>query len=471
MADSVVPLLIDGKEVTTSTTFEIVSPSTGEKQWDCASASTSDAIAAVEAAVAAFPSWSKTKPTTRRDMLLRAADIMTKRAAEGEKFIIQETSMVEQFGKFNTETTVAMIIDVAGRISSALQGEVPICQQEGAHAMLVKEPYGVVLGIAPWNAPFILGVRSFLFAIATGNTVVMKGSELSPKCFWYLGSVFKEAGLPAGVLNIVYHRPQDAAEVTKVLIEHPAVKKVNFTGSTPGQSLPQVYESGLTLPVGSIIASIAGKNLKPVLMELGGKASAIVCADADIELAARECALGAFLSSGQICMSTERVLVQKGILEPFRTVFLKTIEAIFPANSPAVLVQSAGVEKNKHLIADAIAKGATISHGDPAIEHSSKTRMAPIVIEGVQENMDIFRQESFGPTVSLITFETEEEAIAIANDTEYGLTSAVFTENLGTGLRIARQIESGSVFSILPLDPTATHIMLQGCSYQLHDCA
>lgn len=170
--------------------------------------------------------------------------------------------------------------DVSGRIFSALSGEIPICQAEGTSALIVKEPYGVVLGIAPWNAPFILGVRSFIYAIASGNTAVFKGSELSPRCFHLLGQVFTEAGLPAGVLNVLYHRPQDAAEVTTALIEHPAVRKVNFTGSTG---------------VGRIIAQTAGKNLKPVLLELGGKASSIVCADADINKAATQCALGAFL--------------------------------------------------------------------------------------------------------------------------------------------------------------------------------
>jgi len=236
--------------------------------------------------------------------------------------------------------------------------------------------------------------------------------------------------LPPGALNVLYHRPQDAAEVTTALIEHTAVKKINFTGSTL---------------VGSIIAGQAGKNLKPVLMELGGKASAIVCEDADLKKAGTQCALGAFLHSGQICMSTERILVHSSIIKPFRTALQGSIDAIFPSHTPAVLIASAGVEKNKRLIADAVSKGANVVHGDHKIEESSKTRMAPIVVEGVKEGMDLFHTESFGPSVSLIPFETEEEAIKLANDTEYGLSGAVFTESLGRGLRIAKQIETGAV--------------------------
>jgi acyl-CoA reductase-like NAD-dependent aldehyde dehydrogenase len=275
-----IPLLINGKETITSTIFDVISPSTEEHLWQCSGVSKSEALDAVSAAEAAFQSWSRTKPAFRRDILLKAAVLFEKRADECHEFMMKETGAAEAFSKFNTDTTAEMFRDISGRIVSALQGEIPICQQEGTSALVVKDPYGVVLGIAPWNAPFILGLRAFIYALAVGNTVVLKGSELSPRCFWVLGSVLTEAGLPPGCLNIIYHRPQDAAEVTTALIAHPAVRKINFTGSTA---------------VGSIIATTAGKHLKPVLLELGGKASAIVCADADLEKAARECALGAFL--------------------------------------------------------------------------------------------------------------------------------------------------------------------------------
>lgn len=281
------------------------------------------------------------------------------------------------------------------------------------------------------NAPYILGFRSFVYALAVGNTCIVKGSELSPHCFWALGSIFKEAGLPDGCLSILYHRPQDAAEVTRVLIESPAIKKVNFTGSTA---------------VGSIIAATAGKNLKPVLMELGGKASAIVCEDADVDKAAKECALGAFLHSGQICMATERILVNRSVLEPFKSALQEWVSRIFSTSEPApVLITSAGVEKNRKLIADAKAKGASIVAGDPEVKEQSEHRMRPIVVGDVTKEMDLYHTESFGPSVSLIAVDSDDEAVDIANDTDYGLSGAVFTEDLKRGLRIARQIESGAI--------------------------
>jgi len=280
------------------------------------------------------------------------------------------------------------------------------------------------------NAPYILGFRSFIYALAVGNTCVVKGSELSPRCFWALGSIFKEAGLPDGCLNILYVRPQEAAEVTKALIEHPAVKKVNFTGSTA---------------VGRIIAETAGRALKPVLMELGGKASAVVCEDADLEVAARECAVGSFLHGGQICMATERILVHRSVLKGFQEKLKEWIDRVFGGQEAMVLIAKAGVEKNRKLVADARAKGANIVAGDPDVQEQSAHRMRPIVIGDVTKEMEIYHTESFGPSVSLIAVESDDEAIEIANDTEYGLSGAVFTEDLRRGLRIARRIESGAV--------------------------
>lgn len=349
-----------------------------------------------------------------------------------------ETGALSGFSSgFNIPTTAEMLRDVAGRLG-AIQGIIPTCADEGTSAMLIKEPYGVVLGIAPWNAPYILGMRSILYPLAAGNTAILKGSEYCPRTWWAIGSVLTEAGLPAGALNVLVHRPEDAAEITRALIEHSAIKKINFTGSTT---------------VGRIIASIAGKSLKPVLMELGGKASAIVLEDAELSNAAAQCALGAFLHGGQICMSSERILVHKAIKPAFLVAFKTAVEQFFANDKPApVLVASAGVEKNKKLISDAVANGAKIIHGnhekeevDPETKQPSGTRMRPVIVEGVKKGMDMYHIESFGPSVSVIEIESDEQAIEIANDTDYGLSAAIFTENLGRGLRIAKRIESGAV--------------------------
>lgn len=261
----------------------------------------------------------------------------------------------------------------------------------------------------------------------------MKGSELSPRCYAFLHSVFSEAGLPAGVLNVVYCDRDTAAEVTNTLIQAPVTKKITFTGSTA---------------IGSIIAAAAGKALKPVVMELGGKASAIVCNDADLDNAAMQCALGAFMHSGQICMSTERILVHESILKDFEKALgqaLSNLDQALGAHDSPILIQSAAVDKNHKLINGALKAGAHVVHGDMDLKETSNTRMRPIVVGGVNDKMDLYHQESFGPSVSLIAVQSDEEAIKIANDTEYGLSGAVFTRDLVRGLSIAKRVESGAV--------------------------
>lgn len=269
------------------------------------------------------------------------------------------------------------------------------------------------------------------WAIAAGNTVVLKGSELSPRSLWAVQSVFKEAGLPDGVLNYITSSPGNAAAVTRAIIEHPYVKKINFTGSTN---------------VGRIVGRLAGENLKPVLLELGGKAPAIVCEDADLEVAATQCTLGSFLNAGQICMSTERILVHESVAAAFEEKLSAAVDKIFsPRGDAPVVVVSAAVGKNKQLMSDAASKGARVVYGNVEATEATKTHMRPIIVSGVTPDMDIYKQESFGPTVSIITYTDEEDALRIANDTEYGLSSAVFSKDLRRAMRLARRIETGAV--------------------------
>ncbi|KAK8250938.1 Aldehyde/histidinol dehydrogenase [Phyllosticta capitalensis] len=432
-----VPLLINGEEVISGTTFDVTSPASHNVLWESSSATSAHVDSALSAAAAAFPVWAKSKPVQRRTILMKAADLLQQREDELKGYMADETGGTDPFTGFNIFTAAELLRDVAGRCSN-IMGHVPICQDEGTSALVLKEPYGVVLGIAPWNAPYILGFRSVLYAIAAGNTCILKGSELSPRAFFSIGRVFADAGLPAGVLNVLYTTRQESPAATNQLINSPAVKKINFTGSTA---------------IGSIIASTAGKALKPCLMELGGKASAIVLDDADVELAAFQCALGSFLHGGQVCMSTERILVHKDILPAFKPALQSALAKVFPDHAPApVLVQSPTVEKNRRLIDNAVAGGASVLHGDhkkeelhPETGTISQTRMRPIVVEGVKPEMDLYHEESFGPTVSLIEVHSEEDALIIANDTAYGLTSAVFTKDLARAFRVAKKIESGAV--------------------------
>ncbi|CAM1504473.1 Fc.00g020640.m01.CDS01 [Cosmosporella sp. VM-42] len=425
-----VPFLINGNEHQSEQHFDVVSPATGEVVHRCSGATVDDAIIAVNAAAEALKSWRKVPPVERRDIFLKAAEVMERRRTELAVYMDDETGCGKGWADFNLDVAIDFIKDVAGRIAT-IEGSFPTTMSPGTSAIVLPEPYGVVLAIAPWNAPYILGTRAVAFPVAAGNTVVLKGSELSPRTMGAIISVFLEAGLPKGVMNVIFHEPSAAASVTSAIIRHPHVKKINFTGSTG---------------VGRIIGKLAGENLKPVVMELGGKAPAIVWADGDLDLAADQCALGAFIDSGQVCMATERILVHKAIRSEFEEKIVASIEKLFSSKDDApVLVSEAAVERNRRLVKDATAKGASVLYGNPEAKESTQTRLRPIVLNNVTEDMEIYHTESFGPTVSMLEIETEEEAIRIANDTAYGLSSAVFTEDLRRGLRIAREIETGAV--------------------------
>jgi acyl-CoA reductase-like NAD-dependent aldehyde dehydrogenase len=274
-----IPLFINGRDIYHDSVFDVVSPGTGEVCWRAVSATIGDATEAVEAAQTAFALWSQTKPSTRAQILYKAADILETNIARHADYMMTEMGADRGTAQyFVTPGAIAACRDIAGRISSVC-GSVPAVAREGQSAMVWKEPYGVVLGVVPWNAPYFFGIRSAATAIATGNTTVIKSSEITPRCYYELARVFKEAGLPDGVFNVVACRPQDAPSVVNTMIEHPAVRKVNFTGSAA---------------TGRKIASTCGTNLKPILMELGGKNTAIVLEDADLEKAAEECLAGAF---------------------------------------------------------------------------------------------------------------------------------------------------------------------------------
>jgi acyl-CoA reductase-like NAD-dependent aldehyde dehydrogenase len=422
------PLIISNKPHKTEKTFPVHAPATGELLYHYSSASIADTDAAIASAQAAYPAWKALPPGKKRDIFLKAAEIFVSRREELSKYMVEETGAAPAWAEFNLNLASEILRDVAGRISS-IAGSIPQTAQEGVSALVYKEPYGVILAIAPWNAPYILGIRSIAYPLAAGNTAILKAPEFSPMCSYGLVSALHQAGLPPGVLNLIAHHPADAALVTKHLIQSPLIKKVNFTGSTA---------------VGKIIAELAGRNLKPVLLELGGKAPAIIWEDADLELAAGECAVGAFLHSGQICMSTERIIVHEKVAAEFEEHFKKAAARFAPEGAePPVLINSAGVAKNQRLLKDAVEKGATILHGDHTA--GGGTKMRPVIVKGTNKGMDLYYQESFGPTVSVITVRSEEEALELANDTEYGLSAAVFTRDLRRGLRMARGIESGAV--------------------------
>jgi acyl-CoA reductase-like NAD-dependent aldehyde dehydrogenase len=293
----------------------------------------------------------------------------------------------------------------------------------------VRQPAGVVLGIAPWNAPVILGVRALAAPLACGNTTILRSSEVCPKTHSLIVEIMNEAGFPKGVVNLISNAPEDAPKVVKALIAHPAVKRVNFTGSSR---------------VGKEIAKLCAEHLKPVLLELGGKAPLIVLDDANLDAAVDAAVFGAFANMGQICMSTERLIVDGKVADAFVEKLAKRASAL-PAGDPrghvvlGALVNLAAAERMDALIADAKAKGGAVVAGgtrDGAI-------VSATIVDRVTTEMRLYKEESFGPVKPVVRVHGDEEAIRVANDTEYGLSSAVFSRDVQRALRVARRIESG----------------------------
>ena len=429
MSTSNIPLLIGGKSQDTSKHLEIKSAISGELVTVAAAASVTDANSAAEAASAAFPAWSAQSPNARRAALNKAADALEAKADDFVAAMMGEIGATEGWARFNLMLAVSIVREAAA-LTTQINGEVIPSDKPGQLSMGLREPVGVILGIAPWNAPIILGVRAIAVPLACGNTVIFKASEQCPRTHYLLTSAFVEAGLGDGVVNFVSNTPEDAGEIVGALIDHPAVRRINFTGSSN---------------VGRIIAERAAKNLKPVLLELGGKAPLLVLEDADLDAAIDAAAFGAFMNQGQICMSTERVIVVDAIADEFLEKFKAKVDQLAvgdPAEGKTPLgavVHHKSVEHVEALIADAVGKGATRLCGQDA----DGVLMPANVISEVTPEMKIYSEESFGPVVAVIRAADEDEAINIANDSEYGLSSAVFTRDIARGLQVARRIKSG----------------------------
>ncbi|MGL4287439.1 MAG: aldehyde dehydrogenase [Phreatobacter sp.] len=426
-----VSLMIDAHEVGAADgrTFDRLDPLTGSVATRAAAATVSDAIAAVDAAAAAFVTWSKTGPNERRAKLTAAADLMQARAEDFVQSMMAETGATRGWAMFNVTLAAGMLRE-AGAMTTQITGDVIPTDKPDNLALAVRQPVGVILGIAPWNAPVILGVRALAMPLACGNTVVFKASEICPATHQLIGTVLRDAGLPAGTVNIVTNAPADAAKVVETLIAHRAVKRINFTGSTH---------------VGRIIAETAARYLKPVLLELGGKAPLVILDDADLDEAVKAAAFGAFMNQGQICMSTERIVVDAKVADAFVEKFAAKAKSL-PYGDPrsgnvvlGSLVSADAAGRVKDLVDEAAAKGATLASGGTL----DGTVMPATIVDHVTPSMRIYGEESFGPVVTVVRVSGDEEAIRVANDTEYGLSSAVFSRDIARALGVAKRIEAG----------------------------
>jgi vanillin dehydrogenase len=426
-----VALLIAGKSTPAEKgrSFIRLNPVKRTPATSAAAAGSADIDAAVQAAADAFPSWSETGPGRRRELLLRSADVLLAHQFDFVAAMIAETGSTEAWAGFNV-AFAASILREAAAATTRIIGEVIPSDVPDSLAMAIRQPLGVCAAIAPWNAPVILGVRAVAMPLACANTVVFKASESCPAVHRLIGTALHEAGLPHGVLNIITNAPEDAPEVVNALIDHPAVRHINFTGSTR---------------VGRIIAERAARHLKPVLLELGGKAPLIVLHDADIDAAVNAAAFSAFLNQGQICMSTERIVIDETIADEF-VERLATKAAALPLRDPSLgptvlgaMVDLLSAERVSRLIEDAVHKGARLAAGGSC----EGTLMQATVLDRVTPAMRIYAEESFGPVVSVIRVSGDEEALHVANDTEYGLSAAVFSRDLARAWKLASRVQTG----------------------------
>jgi acyl-CoA reductase-like NAD-dependent aldehyde dehydrogenase len=297
-------------------------------------------------------------------------------------------------------------------------------------SITIRQPAGVVLSIVPWNGPIVLAARAVAYPIACGNTVVLKASEMCPATHCLVGQLMLDAGFPAGVVNVITNAPANAEKIVGALIAHPAVRRINFTGSTK---------------TGRIIAETAARYLKPVLLELGGKAPLIVLDDADLDAAVNAAAFGAFVNQGQVCMSTERIIVDESVAADFVDKFRLKTESISSGNPRkddvviGTMIDRLPAERVGALVSEAIGDGAKLVTGGT----TDRAMMTPTILDLVTPKMRIYHEETFGPVTCVVRASGPEDAIQIANDTEYGLSAAVFGRDINRAFSVAMRIDSG----------------------------
>lgn len=422
-------MYIDGRWRTGTGTFADLNPSDNSVWATIPDGGRSETRSAIEAAQEAFYEWAEMPFTHRANHLLKVAEIWESRIPEFVAAMQSEGGGWVGKGKFEGGY-VAEVFRAAAAMTYGAIGEV-LPSEHGKFSTAVRYPMGVVAVISPWNFPGILSSRGFAFPLAAGNTIVLKPSEDTPYCGGlFFAEVMEEAGIPKGVFNVITCSRENVVKMGDELIENPLVKGVSFTGSTQ---------------VGRSIAAKCGAYLKKCCVELGGKDSLIVRADADMERATQAANFGSFMHQGQICMSVEKVLVQRSIFNEFlekfvaRAARLKVGNTADPENVIGPLINDRQVDRVKSQLEDAIAKGAKVELGGK-IEGRF---VYPTILTGVTPAMLVYQDETFGPVVPVIPFETDEEAISIANDTEYGLSSGIITADEEKALQMARQLETG----------------------------
>ena len=422
-------MYINGQWVQPAGTFDDMNPSDGSVWAKAQDGGTSEARSAIDAAQAAFPAWSTLMFQERAEYMLKIADIIKRR--QTDYAIANQGEAGGWFGKGMFEAGYAVeVFRAAAAMCYQSVGEI-LPSEHGKLSTAQRVPMGVISVISPWNMPCILTARGFAFPMAAGNTIVLKPSEDTPFCGGlFFAEVLEEAGVPAGVFNVVTSSRDRVAEMGDELVENPLIKGISFTGSTP---------------VGRSIAAKAGAHLKKCCVELGGKDSLIVLDDADMERATSSASFGGFMHQGQICMSVEKVLVHESIYHDFlaqlkaRVAKLKMGDTGDKSNVIGPLINDRQVERVASQIEDAVAKGAKVEIGGGV----SGRFVQPTILTNVDTSMKVWQDETFGPVVVVVPFSTDDEAIALNNDTEYGLSSGIITRNEARALAMSKRLETG----------------------------